>query len=103
MSPAPTVYVPVECPGCTRRRLGLTDVDMRTLAQMAEGMSCPEAAEEDVVTSEAVKERRKNVARKLGARNGAHAVGLSLRMGLIDPDDPMGRDTRTPTISAWNT
>lgn len=59
--------------------------ELEVLAGLAEGKSCKEIAADLVVSRDTVKSHLERLYAKLGARNAAHAVAISLRGGLITP------------------
>ncbi len=68
--------------GKTRRRLG-TD-ELAVLRLLAEGFSSKETAAARGCSVYAVDRLRGRIQFKLGARNGAHAVAIAFRSGLLE-------------------
>ena len=66
----------------------LTPREAEVLAGAAEGETAAQTGARLFLSSETVKDYRKRIIAKLGARNGTHAVALALRTGLL----PLGRE-----------
>ena len=64
----------------------LTPRELQVLEQMALGMSRLETAELLFMAPSTVATHRERLSKKLGARNGAHAVMLAIRSGLLKVD-----------------
>lgn len=71
------------CPACHARSFGLTELDVRTLQLLAEGMKEREIAVHEFITLNSVKYRTKVIRRKLSVGSNAAAVGVALQEGFI--------------------
>lgn len=67
----------------------LTAREREILAGAAEGETAAQTGARLFLSSETVKDYRKRVIAKLGARNGTHAVVLALRRGLLPLREPL--------------
>jgi DNA-binding CsgD family transcriptional regulator len=63
----------------TRRRSSLSAAERRVLDDAAEGLTARETALRRAKSLETVKSQRRSILLKLGARNMAHAVTLTMR------------------------
>lgn len=63
--------------------LGLTAHELRVLGMIADGLTVPEVADQLERSPETVKKTVRSVRRKLGARNGPHAVAIGFRTGIL--------------------
>lgn len=70
--------------GWGKPTLSLTDLELRELQRMADGFSVEESAARRGVSIDSVKSMRKNINRKLAARNGPHAVAIGIREAMIE-------------------
>lgn len=61
----------------------LSPQQMAILKALTTGETTEETAQRLGLSPHMVKNRRRVLYRKLGARNGAHAVGIGLRSGLL--------------------
>jgi ATP/maltotriose-dependent transcriptional regulator MalT len=75
--------VSVITPAPTGRRLTLTERELQVLRGMADGKSNAEIGRELFVSEDTVKTHARRLLRKLGARDGAHAVASGFRAGLL--------------------
>ena len=66
------------------RTLALTVCELRAIEGVALGETSAETAARLLVSLETVKSQRASAARKLGAKNGPHAVYIATRAGLLD-------------------
>lgn len=74
--------------GNVRRRSNVLSATERyTLALIARGETVEGVAEREGKSRETVKTQQKNIRRKLGARNSAHAVALALRAGELELEE----------------
>ena len=67
----------------------LTPREREVLAGAAEGETAAQTGARLFLSSETVKDYRKRIIAKLGARNGTHAVALALRHGLLPLRGPL--------------
>lgn len=65
----------------------LSSRELEVLTELSNGQSYEDIAETLEVSLDTVKSHMKRIFVKLGARNGAHAVGKAYRMGLLGGDD----------------
>ena len=63
----------------------LSGCEREVLTLLADGLSLDEVAAELVVSRNTVGKRVEHIHAKLGARTRAHAVGIALRGGLLEP------------------
>lgn len=61
----------------------LTEREIEILRLIADGQTARQTALQLYLSEETVKGYRKRIIAKLGAKNGPHAVAISLRRGLI--------------------
>lgn len=66
-------------------RMGLNDLEIQTLQDLASGYSQDEIAARHAISREAVKKRLERVRKKMGARNATHAVAIAISAHLIEP------------------
>jgi two-component system nitrate/nitrite response regulator NarL len=73
----------------TRARPGmaLSVREVEVLTELSHGQSYEDIADSLEITLDTVKSHLKRIFVKLGARNGAHAVGKAYRTGLLGGDD----------------
>jgi RNA polymerase sigma factor for flagellar operon FliA len=64
--------------------LALTDAELRAVEGIALGETSAETAARLLVPLETIKSRRRSATRKLGAKNGPHAVYIAARAGLLE-------------------
>lgn len=70
-----------------RPGMALSTREMEVLSELSHGLSYEDIAERLHITVDTVKSHMKRIFVKLGARNGAHAVGKGYRTGLLGGDD----------------
>jgi DNA-binding CsgD family transcriptional regulator len=64
----------------------LTDSELAVLQLVAAGSQLKQVAKALYMSEPIVKDRMRDVRRKLGALNTAHAVAIACRKGLLDED-----------------
>ena len=74
----------IENAGKFGQTIELAPGEVRIAELMAEGDTADQIAEKLVIAPETVKTRQKMMRRKLGARNGTHAVVIAIREGVIE-------------------
>jgi DNA-binding CsgD family transcriptional regulator len=74
----------IEKAGQLGQTLNLAPREVEIAALMAEGDTATQIAEKLSVAEETVKTRQKHIRRKLGARNGVHAIVIAIREGVIE-------------------
>jgi DNA-binding NarL/FixJ family response regulator len=100
-TPAPSLAIaqsvqPDEPPGReVTMHVHLTERERDVLDLVARGLGTGEIGSRVYLSERTVKNHVASVLTKLNATNRAHAVAISLRMGLIDPtlDELLGMDT----------